>query len=499
MDEPLSNLDAKLRVGMRASLAQLHARLGVTTRLRHPRPDRGDDARPAGRGDARRADRAGRRAADALRRAARPLRGRLHRLAGDEPRRGDDRRATRSRFGQFRVPLDPSGGRARDVERVVLGIRPEAFEDAALAPAACRGSRSRSSVLEELGADAHVFFRVDAPRVAVETRGHRRRRRGLLPDETALFTARVDPRTGAARPRAAASSRSTRRASTSSTPDRGQPARAATVEHAQRTRARVGGRRSVLDHEDGRDEPARPDEAERDPRARARPDRAARRRRRDPVRAAARAPTSASRGSPSGRRSTSSSARACSSAAAGSGTFVERAEDRPGADDDLVHARTCGAAGWCPAAGRSSSRVVPAARISAGCSTSRRRSRSSSSSASGSPTARRWRSRRSTSASRSSPGSPRRTSSSSSFYELLEDRYGDRDRRAARRRSSRRSRTRRSPSRARRAAALAGVPVRAHDPHRERRDRRVRALDLPRRPLPARHRAGRPRRPRRRR
>ena len=31
MDEPLSNLDAKLRVGMRASLAQLHQQLGVTT------------------------------------------------------------------------------------------------------------------------------------------------------------------------------------------------------------------------------------------------------------------------------------------------------------------------------------------------------------------------------------------------------------------------------------------------------------------------------------
>src|ERR1700751_3199440 len=31
MDEPLSNLDAKLRVSMRASLNQLHARLGVTT------------------------------------------------------------------------------------------------------------------------------------------------------------------------------------------------------------------------------------------------------------------------------------------------------------------------------------------------------------------------------------------------------------------------------------------------------------------------------------
>src|SRR5439155_22213513 len=31
MDEPLSNLDAKLRVGMRSSLAQLHDRLGITT------------------------------------------------------------------------------------------------------------------------------------------------------------------------------------------------------------------------------------------------------------------------------------------------------------------------------------------------------------------------------------------------------------------------------------------------------------------------------------
>ena len=31
MDEPLSNLDAKLRVSMRAALNQLHERLGITT------------------------------------------------------------------------------------------------------------------------------------------------------------------------------------------------------------------------------------------------------------------------------------------------------------------------------------------------------------------------------------------------------------------------------------------------------------------------------------
>src|SRR4051794_1618218 len=39
---------------------------------------------------------------------------------------------------------------------------------------------------------------------------------------------------------------------------------------------------------------------------------------------------------------------------------------------------------------------------------------------------------------------------------------------------------------ARRAAALAGIPVRAHQPHGRRRDGRVRALALPRRPLPPR-------------
>ena len=47
--------------------------------------------------------------------------------------------------------------------------------------------------------------------------------------------------------------------------------------------------------------------------------------------------------------------------------------------------------------------------------------------------------------------------------------------------------------RARRAAPLARLPVRADDALGDRRDRRVRALDLPRRPLPARHRAEPPR------
>ena len=45
MDEPLSNLDAKLRVQMRAEIAPAAALARHDDDLRHPRPDRGDDAR----------------------------------------------------------------------------------------------------------------------------------------------------------------------------------------------------------------------------------------------------------------------------------------------------------------------------------------------------------------------------------------------------------------------------------------------------------------------
>ncbi len=164
MDEPLSNLDAKLRVGMRASLAQLHRRLGDDDRVRHARPGGGDDARAAGRGDAGRPDPPGGRASTPVRAAARHLRRRVHRLPGDEPRRGDDRR----RRGELRavprrrstrpaapcVALDPS---------VVLGIRPESFEDAQFASHDLPALDVEVAVLEELGSDAHVFFPVDAP------------------------------------------------------------------------------------------------------------------------------------------------------------------------------------------------------------------------------------------------------------------------------------------------------------------------------------------------
>ena len=54
-DEPLSNLDAKLRVQMRTEIKRVHQKVRTTTDLRHPRPGRGDDARRPRGGDEPRA------------------------------------------------------------------------------------------------------------------------------------------------------------------------------------------------------------------------------------------------------------------------------------------------------------------------------------------------------------------------------------------------------------------------------------------------------------
>ena len=59
-DEPLSNLDAKLRNQMRIEIKRLQKRTERHHHLRHPRPGRGDDAGRPHRGDEGRTDRPGR-------------------------------------------------------------------------------------------------------------------------------------------------------------------------------------------------------------------------------------------------------------------------------------------------------------------------------------------------------------------------------------------------------------------------------------------------------
>lgn len=94
-------------------------------------------------------------------------------------------------FGGLHIPLDPSRRPGSGVRDVVVGIRPEAFEAAATAAPGLTTLTVVPLVVEELGSDAHVFFRVDAEAFATDAIGDEAT---LLQDSKALFSARIDPR-----------------------------------------------------------------------------------------------------------------------------------------------------------------------------------------------------------------------------------------------------------------------------------------------------------------
>ena len=192
MDEPLSNLDAKLRVGMRASLSQLHARLGVTTvYVTHDQVE---------------AMTLGQRVA--VMRDGRILQVDAPQTLYREPRdlfvaafigspamnlveaRIEDGAVS---FGQFRVPLDDFRRPPAGTTNVVLGIRPERFEEIAYAPDAPAAIDAHVEVLEEIGSEAHVYFSVDAPRISAESL-EADDDATMLAESKSLFNARLDPR-----------------------------------------------------------------------------------------------------------------------------------------------------------------------------------------------------------------------------------------------------------------------------------------------------------------
>jgi multiple sugar transport system ATP-binding protein len=199
MDEPLSNLDAKLRVGMRAELARLHERLGTTTvYVTHDQIE----AMTLGQRVAVMRDGRLQQVDEPQALYARPANLFVAAFIGSPSMNlveavVDDGAIT---FSGFQIPLSPDRRPRGGGSRVILGIRPESFEDAAFAELGLPQIDVEVEVLEELGSDAHVIFRVDAPRVDTEElrAASDEEDDSLLADEQiSHFNARVDPRTKA--------------------------------------------------------------------------------------------------------------------------------------------------------------------------------------------------------------------------------------------------------------------------------------------------------------
>ena len=207
MDEPLSNLDAKLRVSMRASLSQLHERLGVTTvYVTHDQVEAmtlGQRVCVMRDGKLQQAD-----SPQALFNA--PVNLFVAGFMGSPAMNFASARLVRDDgaavvFAGYRLPvpgtlLAARPGLADYFDReLILGIRPSDFEDGDLADASWPRMQAAADVTEALGSELHVLFRVDAPPVqhaalgdAVAVEGEE----GALPLTAgkALWTARVAAR-----------------------------------------------------------------------------------------------------------------------------------------------------------------------------------------------------------------------------------------------------------------------------------------------------------------
>ena len=180
MDEPLSNLDAKLRVNMRASLSQLHDRLNVTTvYVTHDQIEAmtlGDRVCVLRDGMLQQVDTpqnlfnhpvnlfvAGFIGSPAMN----VTMARLDRPDGQ----GSDAGQAVVSFAGYQLPLPADViGAKPGIEQyfgreVILGIRPSDFEDASLADPGWARMPVTARVTEELGSEILVMFLLDTPPV----------------------------------------------------------------------------------------------------------------------------------------------------------------------------------------------------------------------------------------------------------------------------------------------------------------------------------------------
>jgi multiple sugar transport system ATP-binding protein len=202
MDEPLSNLDAKLRVAMRAELSRLHTRLGTTTvYVTHDQVEAmtlGQRVAVMRNGRVQQIDTAQRLYRDPVNLFVAAFLGSPSmNLVNAEIGPGQ------ITFGEFSVPFDTASlpGSVRD-RSVILGIRPETFEDVAFSDPDLPVIEIEVAVLEELGSNVHAIFPVAAPKIEVDEV-----REAFEDEDTAamlaeddnqsFFVAQLDARTGA--------------------------------------------------------------------------------------------------------------------------------------------------------------------------------------------------------------------------------------------------------------------------------------------------------------
>jgi multiple sugar transport system ATP-binding protein len=189
MDEPLSNLDAKLRVSMRSQLSLLHQRLGTTTvYVTHDQIE----AMTLGQRVAVLRDGVLQQCDTPQTLFRHPVNLFVAAFIGSPSMNFVGARVERGtvRFADLEIPL----GRPVPDGPVVLGVRPTAF-----APAGREGWPTLSvvpSVVEDLGDERYVIFEVDAQRIDTEAvRAALDARTAdevtLLADERARFTARL--------------------------------------------------------------------------------------------------------------------------------------------------------------------------------------------------------------------------------------------------------------------------------------------------------------------
>ena len=215
MDEPLSNLDAKLRVQMRAEIARLQDHLGVTTiYVTHDQTEAmtmGDRVAVIKKGRLQQVDEpqalydhpvnlfvAGFIGSPAM-----------NMVAAELQRDADE--AWSVAFGDVTLALDPEvvasrpALRAFEGKSVVVGIRPEDIEDAAIHSDSPADRRIMTSVnlREALGSEVLVHFTVEVPPVLTDDTRELARDAGAAELEhdrhegRSTFVARLSPRTEA--------------------------------------------------------------------------------------------------------------------------------------------------------------------------------------------------------------------------------------------------------------------------------------------------------------